>query len=126
MNWRRRVEQGLHNAPFLVDSVLPGEGCGVTDQCRMQQHFVRSRTLTTLLSKFHVQRDWFSCWSVGSLGVELDANTSGRIQLDHQLIRIGLLLVGREAEAWRAFEHEAKLGLSDRQPLACANKEWHA
>ena len=55
MDGRWRIEERLHDAPLLLDAVLPGEADAVPDERGLEKDLVRRRALPTLLGELDVE-----------------------------------------------------------------------
>ena len=92
--------------------------------CR--KDLVGGRALTAHLCELDVEQDRRRRADVRPVGVEDDARAGRGVELDHELIRFGSAVEGREAEARRVLEDEADLGLRHRQALPRADEEGDA
>src|SRR4029079_11895514 len=95
------VEQGRHYPPGLLDPVLTAESRAVPFHRRMQEDLVRRRTLSALVGELHVELSRADPPDVGTTGVGPEADSRGRVELDHELVGLGLVVHGPESQARR-------------------------
>src|SRR4051794_15728543 len=118
------VQERLEDAPALLDAVLTGEPGALAGHRGVQQDLVGGGPLPSLLGELQVQVDSLRHRGVGTLRVEQDSDAGARVQLDHDLVRLGPTRPPwEEAEPRRMMEDDAQLGLGDRQLLAGADED---
>src|SRR5690242_15109494 len=117
----RVVEQRLHDAPGLLDAVLPGEELMVAGQPGVQQPLVRFRGLAQLAGERGVQVDR----APGLPGQRGQLQPQARVRVDpqHDLVGLGSGRLGQEGQPGGSGRGRPHLGDSVRQRLAGAQQD---
>lgn len=89
VDWRRRVQQRLHDPPRLLDGVLADEAPAVSAHRGVQEHLVGGRPLAALARELHVESDRLRLGRLGPLRIDLEADPGGRVEPDHELVGLG-------------------------------------
>ena len=86
----------------------------LSDHRGVEQDLVRRRALAALSA--NSMSNWIGAAVPGvrATGIEDDSHARRRIELDHELVRLGPALERREAETRRVLEDETDLGLRHR------------
>ena len=104
----RVVEQRLHDAPGLLDAVLPGEVLVVAGHRGMQQHLVWLRRLAKLAGERGVQVDR-APELAGQRG-QLQPQARVRVDSQDDLVRLCPGRLGEEGQPGRTAQEQAHLG----------------
>jgi hypothetical protein len=102
------VEQRLHDAPGLLDAVLPGKVLMVAGERGVQQALVRLRRFAQLADEPGVQVNG----APGLFGQrrQLQPQARGRIDPQHDLIGLGPGRLAEEGQPGRAAQEQPHLG----------------
>jgi hypothetical protein len=102
------LEQRLHDAPGLLDAVLPGEVLVVADHRGMQQGLVWLRRLAELAGERGVQMDR----APGPSGQSGQLQPQARVRVDSQDDLVGFCpgRLGEEGQPGRAAQEQPHLG----------------
>src|SRR4051812_24404199 len=95
---RRRIQQRLHDAPLLLDAVLPRKPQALTLHGGVEQHLVRCCPLAAFLAEFHVERDRLRPNAAGAACLEREPYSRRGIEFDHKLVW--------RARGWRQVKAE--------------------
>src|SRR5207248_884442 len=122
----RAVEQGLQDAPGLLDAVLSHEVGAVTLDRAAEEYLVGAGALSTLGGELHVELDLLGSRRVRAARVENDPDPGRGVHPDDQLAGDGpAVTLGHEAKPRRVSEHQPLLGLGDRETLAGTDEKRH-
>src|SRR4029077_6330866 len=97
----------------------------VADHGRVEEHLVGRRALATLGGELHVELDRSDPSEAVRVRVAPDADPGGRVEVDHELVGLGVVTGWPESQTWRPLEDEPELGLGHREPLAGPDEERH-